>query len=145
MAVLRQKAGAPNSWATTGACLLLFSSLLVQLPADTHSLCFFHGQAPCLYKGKRFAPGESWRDANCSKCFCLDPLGVGCCDTMQLPLDFPEWCEVRYDAQACELSLVQKAHPSLPCVNNLQHGWGSGRAPEQPPSHPAPEMPPLGR
>uniref|UniRef100_H9GUL9 Prostate-associated microseminoprotein n=1 Tax=Anolis carolinensis TaxID=28377 RepID=H9GUL9_ANOCA len=82
--------------------------------------------APCRYKGKPFAPGESWRGANCSKCFCLEPLGVGCCDTMQLPVDFPEGCQVRYDSRACQVSLVQKGRPHLPCHNSLEPGWGSG-------------------
>nr|XP_028605227.1 prostate-associated microseminoprotein [Podarcis muralis] len=89
--------------------------------------------APCLYKEKHFGPGDSWQDANCSKCFCLDPLGVGCCDMMQPPVDFPAWCEARYDSRACKISLVQKGRPRLPCVNNLEPGWGSGQAPEQQP------------
>ncbi|XP_034956795.1 prostate-associated microseminoprotein [Zootoca vivipara] len=110
-------------------CLLL--ALLLQL-TGARALCYFHAQAPCLYKEKHFGPGESWQDANCSKCFCLDPLGVGCCDMMQPPVDFPAWCEARYDFRACKISLVQKAGLRLPCVNNLEPGWGSGQAPEQP-------------
>uniref|UniRef100_A0A670JT70 Prostate-associated microseminoprotein n=1 Tax=Podarcis muralis TaxID=64176 RepID=A0A670JT70_PODMU len=97
--------------------------------------------APCLYKEKHFGPGDSWQDANCSKCFCLDPLGVGCCDMMQPPVDFPAWCEARYDSRACKISLVQKGRPRLPCVNNLEPGWGSGQAPEQQPAAKAPHPP----
>ncbi|XP_062984887.1 prostate-associated microseminoprotein [Elgaria multicarinata webbii] len=109
----------------------LFLALLVQLPG-TLAICYFHAQAPCLYKGKPIAPGESWQDVNCSKCFCLHPLGVGCCDTMQPPADFPDGCEVHYDSRACKVSLVQKAQPGLPCQNHLERSWGSGHPPEPP-------------
>nr|XP_060620897.1 prostate-associated microseminoprotein [Anolis sagrei ordinatus] len=123
------------------AWAFLLFSLLVQLPPDAHGICFFHAQAPCRYKEKPFAPGESWRGANCSKCFCLEPLGVGCCDMMQLPVDFPEGCQVRYDSRACQVSLVQKGRPHLPCANSLEPGWGSG----QPPKHKDPRPPSPGK
>ncbi|XP_053265084.1 prostate-associated microseminoprotein [Podarcis raffonei] len=154
MAAKARLGAAAAFWAPLRGCLLL--ALLLQLPG-ARALCYFHAQgswqsrgpdpvpallpdrppsflpAPCLYKEKHFGPGESWQDANCSKCFCLDPLGVGCCDMMQPPVDFPAWCEAHYDSRACKISLVQKGRPRLPCVNNLEPGWGSGQAPEQQP------------
>lgn len=35
-----------------------------------------------------------------------------------------------YDSQTCQISVVQKANPSLPCVNSLEHEWGSTGTPE---------------
>ncbi|XP_042306109.1 prostate-associated microseminoprotein [Sceloporus undulatus] len=118
-----------GAWALTWSCLFLY--FLAQMPPETQGICYFHAQAPCLYKGKLFAPGESWRDANCSKCFCLEPLGVGCCDTMQFPVDFPDGCEAHYDSLACRVFLVQKGRPGVPCAKTLEPGWASGHLPEQ--------------
>uniref|UniRef100_A0A8D0E4D0 Prostate-associated microseminoprotein n=1 Tax=Salvator merianae TaxID=96440 RepID=A0A8D0E4D0_SALMN len=118
------------SWRPRHTCLLLLC-LLSRVPGPA-GLCYFHAQAPCLYEGKPFGPGESWQGDNCSKCFCLQPLGVGCCDMMHHPVDFPDWCEVRFDTQACQVSLVQKARPSLPCLNKLKHSWGTGDTTEEP-------------
>ncbi|XP_026721443.1 prostate-associated microseminoprotein isoform X1 [Athene cunicularia] len=86
--------------------------------------------APCEYEGKQFSLGESWLSANCLLCTCLHPIGVGCCETTQHPIDFPDWCEAHYDLQTCQISVVQKANPSLPCVKSMEHEWGSAGTPE---------------
>ncbi|XP_061219182.1 prostate-associated microseminoprotein isoform X1 [Neopsephotus bourkii] len=86
--------------------------------------------APCEYEGKQFSLGESWLSTNCLLCTCLHPVGVGCCETTQHPIDFPDWCEAHYDSQTCQISVVQKANPSLPCVKSLEHEWGSPGTPE---------------
>nr|XP_056705088.1 prostate-associated microseminoprotein [Euleptes europaea] len=117
--------------ASRRACLLLF---LLAPFAGTQPACFFQAQAPCLYKGMHFAPWEAWRDAQCLNCGCLHPFGVGCCDThdrMSRPLDFPDWCQLHYHFQTCEVSLVQKARPRLPCAQRPEeHEWGSADHPE---------------
>ncbi|NXR35699.1 MSMP protein, partial [Zosterops hypoxanthus] len=86
--------------------------------------------APCEYEGKQFSLGESWLSTNCLLCTCLHPIGVGCCETTQHPIDFPDWCEAHYDSQTCQISVVQKANPSLPCVKSVEHEWGSAGTPE---------------
>ncbi|CAJ0967755.1 unnamed protein product [Ranitomeya imitator] len=48
----------------------------------------------------------------------------------QHPIDFPSWCEARYDALTCQISVVQKANPKLPCVHSADYEWGSAGAPE---------------
>ncbi|KAI1240207.1 Prostate-associated microseminoprotein, partial [Lamprotornis superbus] len=85
---------------------------------------------PCEYEGKQFSLGESWLSTNCLLCTCLHPIGVGCCETTQHPIDFPDWCEAHYDSQTCQISVVQKANPSLPCVKSVEHEWGSAGTPE---------------
>ncbi|NXD03296.1 MSMP protein, partial [Certhia familiaris] len=108
-------------------CLLL--SLLLQLPGS-QAKCYFQAKAPCEYEGKEFSLGESWLSTNCLLCTCLHPVGVGCCETTQHPIDFPDWCEAHYDSQTCQISVVQKANPSLPCVKSVEHEWGSAGTPE---------------
>uniref|UniRef100_A0A8C5M1S8 Prostate-associated microseminoprotein n=1 Tax=Leptobrachium leishanense TaxID=445787 RepID=A0A8C5M1S8_9ANUR len=86
--------------------------------------------APCRYAGRSFGLGESWLASDCQLCTCLHPLGVGCCDITQHPIDFPSWCEARYDPQTCQISVVQKANPELPCVHSADYEWGSAGTPE---------------
>ncbi|XP_064498150.1 prostate-associated microseminoprotein isoform X1 [Pseudopipra pipra] len=86
--------------------------------------------ASCEYEGKQFSLGESWLSTNCLLCTCLHPIGVGCCEITQHPIDFPDWCEAHYDSQTCQISVVQKANPSLPCVKTVEHEWGSAGTPE---------------
>ncbi|XP_069923237.1 prostate-associated microseminoprotein [Oryctolagus cuniculus] len=116
-------------------CLLV--SLLLQHPG-VHSKCYFQAQAPCHYEGKHFTLGESWLRKDCFHCTCLHPVGVGCCDTSQHPIDFPADCEVRREAGTCQFSLVQKSDPRLPCKGRgpgLE--WGSANTPV--PGAPAPQ------
>ncbi|KAM8985327.1 prostate-associated microseminoprotein [Ara ararauna] len=110
-------------------CICLLLSLLLQLPGS-QAKCYFQAKAPCEYEGKQFSLGESWLSTNCLLCTCLHPIGVGCCETTQHPIDFPDWCEAHYDSQTCQISVVQKANPSLPCVKSLEHEWGSSGTPE---------------
>ncbi|XP_077117166.1 prostate-associated microseminoprotein [Ranitomeya variabilis] len=86
--------------------------------------------APCRYAGRIYRLGESWLGLDCQLCTCLHPVGVGCCEITQHPIDFPSWCEARYDAETCQISVVQKANPKLPCVHSADYEWGSAGAPE---------------
>uniref|UniRef100_A0A3P8UZX0 Prostate-associated microseminoprotein n=1 Tax=Cynoglossus semilaevis TaxID=244447 RepID=A0A3P8UZX0_CYNSE len=72
----------------------------------------------CEFEGRRFSLGESWMDDSCMQCTCLYPVGVGCCETVQRPVDFPAWCQVRVERVSCTVSLVQTADPRLPWL-----GW----------------------
>ncbi|KAG5213265.1 hypothetical protein MJG53_003438 [Ovis ammon polii x Ovis aries] len=93
--------------------------------------------APCHYEGKYFTLGESWLRKDCFHCTCLHPVGVGCCDTSQHPIDFPAGCEVRQEAGTCQFSLVQKSDPRLPCKGGgPDPEWGSANTPV--PAAPAP-------
>ncbi|XP_005078843.1 prostate-associated microseminoprotein [Mesocricetus auratus] len=115
-------------------CLVI--SLLLQHPG-VNSKCYFQAQAPCHHDGKYFTLGESWLRKDCFHCTCLHPVGVGCCDTSQHPIDFPAGCEVRQEAGTCQFSLVQKSDPRLPCKGggpDLE--WGSANTPV--PGAPAP-------
>uniref|UniRef100_A0A3B4TUP2 Prostate-associated microseminoprotein n=1 Tax=Seriola dumerili TaxID=41447 RepID=A0A3B4TUP2_SERDU len=64
---------------------------------------------------KHYSLGETWMDNACMQCTCLHPVGVGCCETVHRPVDFPAWCEVRVEPVSCKVSLVQAADPRLPC------------------------------
>ncbi|KFQ27990.1 Prostate-associated microseminoprotein, partial [Merops nubicus] len=108
-------------------CLLLF---LLQLPGS-QAKCYFQAKAPCEYEGKQFSLGESWLSTNCLLCTCLHPIGVGCCET-------PWGMRSRRGrvhrgvegGGTCQISVVQKANPSLPCVKSMEHEWGSAGTPE---------------
>ncbi|NWH54597.1 MSMP protein, partial [Fregata magnificens] len=139
MAMRAQKTGC--AWGR----LYLLLSLLLQLPGS-QAKCYFQAKgkdagprvliaaisfaALCKYKGKQFSLGESWLSTNCLLCTCLHPIGVGCCEITQHPIDFPDWCEAHYNSQTCQISVVQKANPSLPCVKSMEHEWGSASTPE---------------
>ncbi|XP_068078693.1 prostate-associated microseminoprotein [Danio rerio] len=90
--------------------------------------CHFNSQALCEYDGKQYSMGESWMEEGCVHCTCLHPVGVGCCETVHRPVDFPPWCEVRVESLTCQVTLVMTADPRLPCVpgedNNVdpRHG-----------------------
>ncbi|KAG8505982.1 Prostate-associated microseminoprotein [Galemys pyrenaicus] len=110
-------------------------SVCPQTPPHTNISC--SSLAPCHYEGKYYSLGESWLRKDCFHCTCLHPVGVGCCDTSQHPIDFPAECEVRQEAGTCQFSLVQKSDPRLPCKGggpNLE--WGSANTPV--PGVPAP-------
>uniref|UniRef100_A0A8D0HMR8 Prostate-associated microseminoprotein n=1 Tax=Sphenodon punctatus TaxID=8508 RepID=A0A8D0HMR8_SPHPU len=109
--------------------LCLLAAFILHLQG-AQAKCYFQAQAPCQSEGKQYSLGESWLGMDCLLCTCLHPIGVGCCETTQHPIDFPAWCEAHYDTQTCQISVVQKANPSLPCVNSMEHEWGSAGAPE---------------
>uniref|UniRef100_A0AAX7V4L4 Prostate-associated microseminoprotein n=1 Tax=Astatotilapia calliptera TaxID=8154 RepID=A0AAX7V4L4_ASTCA len=71
--------------------------------------------ALCVYEGRHYSLGETWMDNACMQCTCLHPVGVGCCETVHRPVDFPAWCEVQVEQVTCKVSLVQSADPRLPC------------------------------
>ncbi|XP_068443323.1 prostate-associated microseminoprotein [Clinocottus analis] len=77
-------------------------------------LCHFDSRALCVFEGRQYSLGDTWMDA-CMQCTCLQPVGVGCCETVQRPVDFPAWCEVRVESLTCKVSLVQAADPRLLC------------------------------
>ncbi|CAM4520103.1 unnamed protein product [Leuciscus chuanchicus] len=90
--------------------------------------CHFSSQALCEYDGKQYSMGESWMEQGCVQCTCLHPVGVGCCETVHRPVDFPPWCEVRVESLTCQVMLVMTSDPRLPCIpgedNNVdpRHG-----------------------
>ncbi|TNN72034.1 Prostate-associated microseminoprotein [Liparis tanakae] len=97
-------------------------------------LCHFDSRALCVFEGRQYSLGDTWMDA-CMQCTCLHPVGVGCCETVHRPVDFPAWCEVRVESLICKVSLVQTADPRLPCYPGegirdpghgslKQHLWG---------------------
>ncbi|XP_021433533.1 prostate-associated microseminoprotein [Oncorhynchus mykiss] len=83
--------------------------------------CHFNSKALCVYEGRHFSLGESWMEDGCLQCTCLHPVGVGCCETVHHPVDFPGWCEVRVDTLTCKMTLVQSADPRLPCSPGYGH------------------------
>ncbi|XP_036843335.1 prostate-associated microseminoprotein [Oncorhynchus tshawytscha] len=86
--------------------------------------CHFNSKGLCVYEGRHYSLGESWMEDGCLQCTCLHPMGVGCCETVHRPVDFPAWCEVRVDALACKVTLVQSADPRLPCLPGNGHNLG---------------------
>ncbi|XP_067878970.1 prostate-associated microseminoprotein-like [Heterodontus francisci] len=93
--------------------------LLVLLPQATHSSgeCFFNGKATCEHKGLWLEIGDTWINEDCYQCICLNPFGVGCCDNLQQPVDYPEWCEVIQKPNSCRLAVVMKANQRIPCIS----------------------------
>ncbi|XP_029939909.1 prostate-associated microseminoprotein [Salarias fasciatus] len=77
--------------------------------------CHFDSRALCVFEGRHYSLGETWMDNACMQCTCLHPVGVGCCETVHRPVDFPAWCNVRVEPVTCKVVLVQTADPRLPC------------------------------
>ncbi|XP_066575969.1 prostate-associated microseminoprotein [Amia ocellicauda] len=92
-------------------CAVLWTG---SLAAPTH--CYYNSKALCEHEGRQYSLGESWTDRGCLLCTCLHPVGVGCCDIVQRPVDFPAWCEVRVEPGSCQVTVVQSADPRLPCL-----------------------------
>ncbi|XP_030017787.1 prostate-associated microseminoprotein [Sphaeramia orbicularis] len=99
-------------WAVTVAGFVLWTSGSSAAPME----CHFDSRAQCVFEGRHYSLGEAWMDNACMQCTCLHPVGVGCCETVHRPVDFPAWCEVRVEPVTCKVSLVQTADPRLPCV-----------------------------
>ncbi|XP_056884163.1 prostate-associated microseminoprotein [Takifugu flavidus] len=78
-------------------------------------VCNFDSRALCVFEGKNYSMGDSWMDNACLQCTCLHPVGVGCCETVHRPVDFPAWCQVQVEPVSCRVSLVQTVDPRLPC------------------------------
>uniref|UniRef100_A0A671NXJ9 Prostate-associated microseminoprotein n=1 Tax=Sinocyclocheilus anshuiensis TaxID=1608454 RepID=A0A671NXJ9_9TELE len=111
-----------------GAMMIFMASLLLMKCSAAPMHCHFNSQALCEYDGKQYSMGESWMEQGCVQCTCLHPMGVGCCETVHRPVDFPPWCEVRVESLTCQATLVMTSDPRLPCIpgeeNNVdpRHG-----------------------
>uniref|UniRef100_A0A8P4G8J4 Prostate-associated microseminoprotein n=1 Tax=Dicentrarchus labrax TaxID=13489 RepID=A0A8P4G8J4_DICLA len=107
------------------------SHLSPSLPSLSHCIgCVIVSitlEVHCPKTGRHYSLGETWMDNACMQCTCLHPVGVGCCETVHRPVDFPAWCEVRVEPVTCQVSLVQTADPRLPCspgeeIKDPSHG-----------------------
>ncbi|XP_030635177.1 prostate-associated microseminoprotein [Chanos chanos] len=111
------------------ALMLLTGVVLWTTIAAAPTQCHFNSQALCEYEGRHYALGDTWMEHGCLQCTCLHPVGVGCCETIHPPVDFPPWCEVRVESLTCQVSLVQSADPRLPCIpgggNSLDPSHGT--------------------
>ncbi|KAF7230177.1 prostate-associated microseminoprotein [Nothobranchius furzeri] len=100
------------NWVVVSAgFLLIWASAGSAAPLE----CHFNSRALCVFAGKQYSLGESWMDDACMHCTCLHPVGVGCCETVHRPVDFPAWCEVRVEPVTCKVFLVQTADPRQLC------------------------------
>ncbi|NXI58195.1 MSMP protein, partial [Chloroceryle aenea] len=106
-------------------CLLL--SLLFQLLVSQDK-CYFQAKGADKHKEKQFSLGKSWLSTSCLLCAYLHPTGVDC--SSHHYIDFPSLCEAHYNSQTCQISVVQKASPSLPCVKSTEHEQDSASTPE---------------
>ncbi|XP_026208201.1 prostate-associated microseminoprotein [Anabas testudineus] len=111
------------NWVLAAAGFLLWTSGGSAAPME----CHFNFRALCVFEGTHYSLGETWMDKACMQCTCLHPVGVGCCETVHKPVDFPAWCEVRVEPVTCKVTLVQTADPRLPCspgedINDPSHG-----------------------
>uniref|UniRef100_A0A8B9HSQ3 Prostate-associated microseminoprotein n=1 Tax=Astyanax mexicanus TaxID=7994 RepID=A0A8B9HSQ3_ASTMX len=111
---------------------LVFSLVLEEHTTDSSDskLTFLAPLAPtlCEYEGRHYSLGDTWMEG-CLQCTCLHPIGVGCCETVHRPVDFPPWCEVRVESPTCKVTLVLASDPRLPCVpgegNSLDPSHGA--------------------
>ncbi|XP_048381590.1 prostate-associated microseminoprotein-like isoform X2 [Stegostoma tigrinum] len=106
-------------------CALKFLCLaLVLFPQATHTAgeCFFNGKATCEHKGVRLETGDIWINEDCYQCICLNPFGVGCCDKVSQPVDYPDWCEVIQRPNSCLLAVVMKANHKIACISKTTMG-----------------------
>ncbi|XP_067831937.1 uncharacterized protein [Heptranchias perlo] len=78
--------------------------------------------ATCEHKGLRLEIGDTWINKDCYQCICLNPFGVGCCDNVQQPVDYPEWCKVIQRPNSCHLAVVMKANRRIPCIGRTSMG-----------------------
>ncbi|XP_034020069.1 prostate-associated microseminoprotein [Thalassophryne amazonica] len=98
-------------WVLGVAGFLLWSRSSCAAPMQ----CHFNSKALCVFEGRHYSLGDTWMDS-CLQCTCLHPVGVGCCETVHRPVDFPAWCKVQVEPVSCRVSLVQTADPRLPCI-----------------------------
>ncbi|XP_016346336.1 prostate-associated microseminoprotein [Sinocyclocheilus anshuiensis] len=115
-----------------GVMIIFMASLVWMKCSAAPMQCHFNSQGEtsslCEYDGKQYSMGESWMEQGCVQCTCLHPVGVGCCETVHRPVDFPPWCEVRVESLTCQVTLVMTSDPRLPCIpgeeNNVdpRHG-----------------------
>ncbi|RXN01155.1 Prostate-associated microseminoprotein [Acipenser ruthenus] len=110
---------------STHTAFLLLAALVGTCFPGVQAKCYFQSRALCEHNGLQYEISESWMDSDCLLCTCLHPVGVGCCEITQHPIDFPDWCEALYDPQSCQITVVQKANPRLPCVSSAEFGGSS--------------------
>uniref|UniRef100_A0A8C6LNT0 Si:ch1073-70f20.1 n=1 Tax=Nothobranchius furzeri TaxID=105023 RepID=A0A8C6LNT0_NOTFU len=79
------------------------------------------GAPYCEHLGQVHRIGESWMTSDCLQCVCMEPFGVGCCDLVSKPVDYPEWCEIIRKPDSCVSVAVMRVNHKLPCL------WGQGR------------------
>ncbi|XP_048381589.1 prostate-associated microseminoprotein-like isoform X1 [Stegostoma tigrinum] len=78
--------------------------------------------ATCEHKGVRLETGDIWINEDCYQCICLNPFGVGCCDKVSQPVDYPDWCEVIQRPNSCLLAVVMKANHKIACISKTTMG-----------------------
>ncbi|KAJ1080741.1 hypothetical protein NDU88_000935 [Pleurodeles waltl] len=99
--------------------LLMLSVCAVWLSPGCSGDCFFDAKGTCQHQGREYGLGETWMTKECYQCICLNPFGVGCCDDIQQPVDYPDWCEVVRKPESCSVAIVMKANRRVPCTNNI--------------------------
>ncbi|XP_061884965.1 prostate-associated microseminoprotein [Entelurus aequoreus] len=104
------------------ACAILLLSGSVPTSSFHNSgECFFNTKGSCEYKDQVYGIGERWTTTDCYQCVCMEPFGVGCCDHVSKPVDYPHWCEIIHKPDTCTSIIVMRANHKLPCL------WGRNR------------------
>ncbi|XP_077310514.1 beta-microseminoprotein-like [Lithobates pipiens] len=71
----------------------------------------------CLYKGKLYPPGKTWRTRSCLDCYC-DPDGLmDCCQAYGTPHSDNSNCKFKFDRKACEYVLIPNEDPEKKCTH----------------------------
>ncbi|XP_040218214.1 beta-microseminoprotein-like [Rana temporaria] len=70
----------------------------------------------CLYKGKLYPPGKTWRTRSCLKCGCSTDGYMRCCQTYGIPFSDDSNCKFKFDRKACEYVLIPNEDPEKRCT-----------------------------
>ncbi|KAL4646693.1 Prostate-associated microseminoprotein-like [Arapaima gigas] len=98
------------------AAMVMLSAVMPRLSAFSSGECYFNAKASCEHHGQLFGAGDSWTTKDCYQCICMEPFGVGCCDSSPQPFDYPDWCEVVRKPESCHVAVVMRANHKLPCL-----------------------------
>ncbi|CAI9576867.1 unnamed protein product, partial [Staurois parvus] len=69
----------------------------------------------CLYKGKLYPLGKSWRTKSCYDCSCGKDGDMECCQAYGRPISNNINCIFKFDRKACKYFLVPNEDPEKQC------------------------------
>ncbi|XP_073452637.1 beta-microseminoprotein-like [Aquarana catesbeiana] len=69
----------------------------------------------CLYQGKMYPLGESWRTKHCFDCHCRKDGELTCCQAYGKPYSRDKNCIFKFDRKACEYILIPNEDPKKQC------------------------------
>ncbi|CAI9576866.1 unnamed protein product, partial [Staurois parvus] len=70
----------------------------------------------CLYKGRLYPPGKTWRTRSCLNCNCKTDGIMECCHAYGRPFSHDKNCKFKFDRKACKFVLIPNEDPKKQCI-----------------------------